>query len=430
MHTDPLAPVLLALFLILSSAKIGGEIAERLKQPSVLGELLIGVLIGNLGLLVPGWTILEPLRTGALNEGWATTVDNIARLGVVILLFEVGLESTLADMAKVGVSSVLVAVAGIVAPFLLGFGVSSILVPEIPASLAGIIPPGVHVVNIHLFVGATLCATSVGITARVFKDLGKLRTNEARVILGAAVIDDVLGLIILAIVVGMVESAASGAAIAPSDMISIGGKALGFLGAAIIIGRGIIPRILRPLSRFRTGGVIVTFALLLCFALSWIAQMAGLALIVGAFAAGLILEEVQFQGFAQKVSLYELIQPLTALFVPVFFFLMGARVRLETLADPAVVWMAAGLTFAAVIGKQICGLAAVGRGLDRLTIGIGMIPRGEVGLIFAGIGKELKILDEGLFSAIVIMVILTTLLTPPGLKFSLKRWEKSGNPGA
>ena len=282
------------------------------------------------------------------------------------------------------------------------------------------IPAGLGAFNTHLFVGATLCATSVGITARIFKDLGRLQTKEARIILGAAVIDDVLGLIILSVVAGMAASA-GGAAAASSELFSTGGKALGFLGGAIILGKKILPRVLKPLSRFRTGGIIVTFSLLLCFALSWIAQSAGLALIVGAFAAGLILEDVQFKGFAQEVTLYDVVQPLTALFVPLFFFLMGARVKLDTLADSGVVWMAAGLTIAAVLGKQVCGLAAVGRGLDRLTIGIGMIPRGEVGLIFAGMGKELGILDDGLFSAIVSMVILTTVITPPALKFSLGR---------
>jgi Kef-type K+ transport system membrane component KefB len=420
-HADPMPKVLLALILILVTAKLGGEAVERLGLPAVLGELLGGVVLGNLILFKPAWDFFEPLRTSPLSADWAVIIGGLAQLGVIILLFEVGLESTVRGMMKVGASSLLVASLGVVAPFLLGFGISWLFIKEIPIGLAAIVPDGFSLNNVHMFVGAILCATSVGITARVFKDLRRLQTKEAQIILGAAVIDDVLGLIVLAVVSGIITSAESGQHMAIGATIRLALVAVFFLGAALAIGTFLIPRILKQLARLRTGGVMLISALLFAFALSYLAETVGLAAIVGAFAAGLILEEVHFASFREDVHIEQLIRPVSTFLTPIFFVLMGVQVRLETFANPAVFGVAAGLTLAAIAGKQVCGLGVMEKKLDRLTVGIGMIPRGEVGLIFVNMGRNLKILDDATLSAAVIMVIITTLITPPLLKFSLAR---------
>lgn len=422
-HADPVAPVLLALVAILVAAKLGSEIFERLGQPAVLGELLAGVFLGNLILLNPAWNFFEPLRAANIQEHWAIVIDNLARLGVIILLFEVGLESTVQGMMKVGTSALLVAVLGVVAPFILGFGVSWLFIKELPAELAAIVPAGFSLNYVHMFIGAVLCATSVGITARVFKDLGKLQTKEAQIILGAAVIDDVLGLIILAVVSGIISAAELGQPLAIGALLRLIGVSIIFLGGALALGVFLVPKIMKQLAKLRTAGVMLISALLFAFALSYLANAAGLAAIVGAFAAGLILEEVHFHGFREEITIEKLLKPIATFLVPIFFVLMGIQVRLETFANLSVLGVAAGLTIAAIIGKQICGLGVLEKGLDRLTVGVGMIPRGEVGLIFASIGKGLKVIDDATFSAVVIMVIVTTLITPPVLKVTLARQE-------
>lgn len=424
MHGDPLAPVLLVLLIMLAAAKIGSEISERLGQPAVLGELIVGLVLGNLVLFNPHWSLFEPLRAASVTDGWALIIDSLARLGVILLLFEVGLESTVSEMAKVGTSSLLVALVGVIVPFVLGFGVSYMLIKEVPADVLTYLPSNFNVMKIHLFVGATLCATSVGITARVLKDLGKLQTKEAKIVLGAAVIDDVLGLIVLAVVSAIVSASIRGSEVGTASLVRIAGTSIGFFVVAIGLGVVVVPRVLHYLAKLRTSGVMIVSSLLLCFLLSWVADAVGLATIVGAFAAGLILEEVHFRDFKETIHLHELIHPISTLFVPIFFVLMGIQVRLETFADSSVVVLALGLTIAAITGKQVCGLAVVEKRLDRLSIGVGMIPRGEVGLIFAGIGKALNIVDGALYSAIVIMVILTTLITPPVLKLTLSRWDR------
>lgn len=424
MHSDPITPVLLMLMIILAAAKIGGEISKRLGQPSVLGELVAGILLGNIILLNPDWNLLESLRETPLIWEPAVIIDAFARLGVILLLFEVGLESTVAEMKNVGKASLLVAAAGIIAPFALGFGTSWIFISEIPADIAAVVPADFGISNIHIFVGATLCATSVGITARVFQDLGKLQTREAKIILGAAVIDDVLGLIILAVVSGIVTSAMTGNPLSPFGLARIAVISIGFLALSIFVGTKLIPRIMTFLSKLRTEGIMVISALLFCFLLSWLADEAGLAAIVGAFAAGLILEQVHFRDFRDRVAMHDLIRPITTLFVPIFFVLMGLRVRIEMFASLHVIGLAAALTVAAIIGKQVCGLAVRDKSLDRVSIGVGMIPRGEVGLIFAGIGKSLNVVDDALFTAIVIMVTLTTFAAPPVLRLTIGRWER------
>lgn len=405
-HAGDVARVVLALVVILAAAKIGGHLAVRIRQPAVLGELVAGVVVGNLSLVGVHW--FEGFRTDP-------HIAVLAELGVVILLFEVGLESTVRDMMKVGLSSLVVAVLGVVTPFALGWGVAAWLLPE-------------HSAYAHAFVGATLTATSVGITARVLGDLGKSTTAEARIILGAAVIDDILGLVILAIVTGVVQGAERGQALGLGSVGLILVKAAVFLVGALAIGMFLSPRLFRGAARLEGSGLLLTTALVFCFLLAYLASAVGLAMIVGAYAAGLILEDVHWKDFSARGErhLEDLVQPVASLLVPVFFVLMGMRVELQAFARVEVLGLAAALTLAAIIGKQVCAFGAMGRGLDRLSIGIGMIPRGEVGLIFAGIGATLtlhgeRIVDEGVFSAIVIMVIVTTMVTPPALKWSLSR---------
>ncbi len=420
-HADPVAGLLIALVVILAAAKLGSELFERLGQPAVLGELVAGVILGNLALVDPSWGFFEPLRMPEITEPWALEIDSLSRLGVLILLFEVGLESSLKMMLTVGASASLVAVLGVIAPFVLGFGASALFVKALPAELAAAVPAGFSLGYVHMFTGAVLCATSVGITARVFRDLGKLQTREAQIILGAAVIDDVLGLIVLALVSGIVRAAELGQQMDVAGLLGLVAKALGFLGGALVIGSYLVPRVMKQLARLRTAGVMLISAVLFAFLLSYLAIVAGLAGIVGAFAAGLLLEKVHFQDFREELTIEKLIKPIADLLTPLFFVLMGIQVHLETFTQWSVLGIAAGLTAAAVAGKQVCGLGVLEKGVDRLTIGLGMIPRGEVGLIFAGIGRGLRVLDAATFSAVVIMVIVTNLITPPLLKLALAR---------
>jgi Kef-type K+ transport system membrane component KefB len=327
-------------------------------------------------------------------------------------------------MMKVGGSSMLVAVMGVIAPFFLGYWASWLFIGRLPAGLSGHVATGFSTHYVHLFVGAVLCATSVGITARVFKDLGKLQMKEAQIILGAAVIDDVLGLIVLAVVSGIVSAAEFGQPLALGAVIRLVLVALLFLGGTLIAGSFLVPRIMKQLSKLRTSGMMLISALVFCFALAYLADLTGLAPIVGAFAAGLLLEAVHFRGFNEDIQIEALIKPVSTFLVPIFFVVMGIQVRLESFANIPVLGLAAALTVAAIAGKQVCGFGVLEKNLDRLSIGVGMIPRGEVGLIFASIGKQLKVVDDSTFSAVVIMIIVTTLITPPILKLTLARRQK------
>ncbi len=395
--------LLSALAIMLAAARLGGYLAVRMGQPAVLGELVAGVLLGNAGL---------PLSKEIAAHD---VINAIALVGVILLLFQVGLESTVREMLKVGASSLLVALVGVVTPFALGWGVGAWMLPG-------------HSPYVHAYLGAALTATSVGITARVLADLGRSRTPEARIILGAAVIDDILGLVILAVVTGIVRAADSGAALDLVGIVTILMKAALFLGGAIYLGPRVAPHLFGLASRLERRGVLLAAALVFCFTLSWLASVVGLAAIVGAYAAGLVLDDIHVRGFSGRGTrgIEDELKPVGALLIPVFFVLMGMRVDLSAFGRSEVLGLALLLTVAAIIGKQACALGALERGLDRLSIGIGMIPRGEVGLIFAGMGLTLtlageRIVDESLYSAIVIMVILTTLVTPPALKWSLGR---------
>lgn len=410
---DSVVPLLLGLTIVLGAAKLGGWLAIRIGQPAVLGELVAGILIGNLTLV--GFHALDWLR-----EDHALSI--LAELGVILLLFEVGLESTVEQMRRVGASSFLVALIGVVTPFALGWLVGAWLLPG-------------HSTYVHVFLGAVLTATSVGITARVLRDLKATQTTEARIILGAAVIDDVMGLVILAAVSGAIAAAAGGGE--GVSWLSIGwitAKAIGFLAGAVVLGMWLAPRLLRLAANIRVPGMLLTSGLLVCLLLSYIAARAGLAPIVGAFAAGLILEGSHFERFeeSRSGSLESFLHPVSSILAPVFFVLTGIRVELASLAGPGVLALAFFLTLAAWMGKQACSLAPLERGVDRLMIGLGMVPRGEVGLIFANLGATLmiggeRIITPATYSAVVVMVIVTTLVTPLSLQWSLaRRRRKAG----
>ena len=398
---------LLALTLIIAAAKIGAELLGRIGQPPVLGELLMGVLLGNLGLF--GITALEPLRDNAM-------LRLVAEIGAILLLFEVGVEANLAQMLAVGWSCLLVATLGVSATLMLGYFVSAHFLPE-----GGWLR--------HLFVAGALAATSIGITARVLKDLGKSNTKEARIILGAAVADDVIGLVILALVGGLVTAGMAGAGgVRWTAVLWIIAKASIFLVLAVIVGRFSSRRMFLHAARLKVSGALLALCICVCFALAALAGLMGLAPIIGAFAAGVVLEEVHYKPFLERGerTVQDLLFPITTLIVPVFFVVMGLRVDLRSFASRAVLGFAVLATLVAILGKQTCGLGVLERGVDRLAIGVGMIPRGEVSLIFAGLGSSAllqgrPVLSQATFSALVLMVMLTTLITPPLLKLVFER---------
>jgi Kef-type K+ transport system membrane component KefB len=399
--SEAIPTVLLALAFVVVSAKLAGELFERVGQPAVLGELLVGIALGNL-VLVGG-----PDTSGLASS---ETFNVLAELGAVLLLFQVGVESTPKEM----LAAARVALVGVVTPMLLGFGIGELARPDEPRV-------------VHAFLGAMLAATSVGITARVLKDADALRSAFARIILGAAVIDDVLGLLVLAVVSGIIKAAATGEAVSAGAMTLIVLKAFVFLAGALFVGSFLSPRLFRGALALRTGGVVLALSLGLCFALAYLSLRAGLAPIVGAFAAGLVLEEVHFEGQVQRGErpLHESLEPLIALLVPIFFVRMGMLVDLRSFGSWSVLAFAALLTGAAIVGKLACAFVTP-KGISGLTVGLGMMPRGEVGLIFAGIGARLVLADRPVvgaetYAAAVFMVVATTMATPPLLLWALRR---------
>jgi len=318
-------------------------------------------------------------------------------------------------MLRVGPVALLVAVVGVVVPAGLGIVVAKVFFPKEPFYT-------------HLFIGTILCATSVGITARVLQELGKTKTPEAKIIMGAAMIDDILGLIVLATVSGMILAAGKGTSMGVGGIAWIAAKAVLFLVVAILVGLWIAPRMYKLATKLRSGGWLLPLSLMFCFVLAYSSDLAGLAPIVGAFTAGLILEDVHFKDLESKEEyhLHDLLHPVIGLFLPVFFVLMGLRVDLRAFGNLGVLAFAGALTVVAIAGKQTCSLAVFQRETDRWCVGLGMMPRGEVGLIFAGIGTTLVLGDHAvvspaIFSACVIMVVLTTLATPPLLKWRFSR---------
>ena len=414
METHSFVLLLFELSLVLTAAKLGGLCARTIRLPVVLGELFAGIVLGNLGFL--GGEFFETLKH---DQSLAT----LAELGVILLMFEVGVESSVPELLGVGKSALLVAVIGVVAPFLLGFWTMQSLFPDFSFWL-------------DIFIGATLCATSVGISARVLKDIGKVKSPEGRTILGAAVVDDVLGLIILAVVVALIGSEAAseqaGATTLGGKVIVIVLKAFGFLVIGIILGMFLSKPLYRLAARLELSGMLLTLSLALCFASAFLASEFGLAPIVGAFAAGLILEPEHSHLFMEQEdqSLERLLMPLSTLFVPIFFIHMGMQVDLKALFSAEAIMVGLILSVVAVAGKLVSGLGIIPgkEAPDRWAVAFGMVPRGEVGLIFAGLGTKLMVdgeplLDAGLYAAVILMVFITTALTPPLL---LKRLQRTG----
>ncbi len=414
-----LAAVLLNLVVIYLASKLGGELSNRFGFPPVLGELVGGVIVGvsALHLIVfpdkdpTGSTSLimqflqltgglSPEATPQVFASASEVVSVLAELGVIILLFEVGMESDLRELVKVGGMATLVAVVGVTVPFVLGT-VGAILifhVPNIPA----------------IFAGAALTATSIGITSKVLSEIGQLSSKEGQIILGAAVIDDILGIIILAVVASLAKTGEVDVA----NLVYLILSSFGFLLGAILLGK-LFNKIFIGSSRlFKTRGNLVVPAFIFAFAMAYIGSAIHLEAILGSFAAGLILDETD-----EKNELQYQVVPIADLLMPAFFISVGAKTDLGVL-NPAVPANREGLVIAlflitvAILGKVVTGFAVFGEPtLNRLAIGVGMIPRGEVGLVFAGIGTSSGILSEALNAAIIMMVIITTFLAPPLLRW-------------
>jgi Kef-type K+ transport system membrane component KefB len=390
--TTPLVATLFALVVVYLSSKIGGELAVRVNLPAVLGELVMGVVVGVSGLRLLGGT----------NE----VVTVLSEIGVILLLFEIGLESDLQELLKVGALAAIVACVGVVAPFAIGtLGLIAFFgVPVLPA----------------VFAGAALTATSIGITARILADLGRLNTTEGQVIIGAAILDDILGIIILAVVLGITQKGT----VRAFDLAYTVVIATGFLVVAIGIGRLFAPFFVKIVNRLRTRGDLLVSALVFAFGLAYIASIIGSEAILGSFAAGLVLAETD-----KREELERKIKPVADTFVPVFFVSVGATTNLAVL-NPFDPQTQAGFTItlflllAAILGKVVTGFVLRTKiPINRLAIGFGMIPRGEVGLIFAGQGSQIPGLSPAVLTAIVIVVIVTTFIAPPLLRFALGREE-------
>jgi Kef-type K+ transport system membrane component KefB len=401
-HTT--ARFFLILVAILLVGKFSGELAERVGQPAVLGELLGGVIVGG--------SMLGIVPTSA-GDPMAETIHLFAEVGVVILLFEVGLETDLKEMFRVGPAAAAVAAVGVVAPFVLGAAYWYFANPDLGAH-----PEGVSLTKVAVFVGATLTATSVGITARVLTDLDQMRTREARTIIGAAVIDDVLGLVMLALVVGLAAGSAVSLGIVAWTLV----KAVGFLVLAVIIGNYIGPHLFDFVDRLRVRGVLLVVAFCFALILAALADLSDSAMIIGSFAAGLILSSTN-----QFDLVVERIEPVADIFTPIFFVSVGAAVNVRLILpwtedfNTGVLVIGGVLTAIAIVGKIVAGWAVPWENMNRLAVGVGMIPRGEVGLIFADIGRRSGILSEPVFSAILIMVMVSTFITPPLLKWIFHR---------
>ena len=402
-HADPIAESLLLLAVIWSAAKIGGALAQAFKLPAVVGELAMGVTLGALNKFFP--TIPD-----VANHPHA---DFLASLGVVVLMFSVGLESSVPQMIKVGFASLRVAVVGVLAPMALGlFGARLFLPSGTPFAL-------------ELFIGACLCATSIGISAQVLREKRAMASQEGRIIVGAAVLDDVLGLLVLVLVSGLAAASTSGGSV---PWIQVGltlALAAGFLTVALTLGRWLTPHFFRFASRLRGEQLLLPAAMGYAFFMAWIGNLAGLAPIVGAYAAGLILEPVhlEFLEAREHHSLETLVHPLVTVLAPVFFVVMGARVELGALGEGRILGLALVLTILAIAGKYVAGFVA-GKGLRASWVGWGMVPRGEVGLIFVATGAGLShggapLLPSNIQAAIVAAIMLTTVAGPIGLGWAV-----------
>ncbi len=425
-----LSSVLLSLVVIYLASKLGAEIAKRFDFSSVLGELIAGVVVGvsalHLVMFPEGGFVatdsvvmtaiqalnhLKPENLTAVFESQSEVVSVLAEIGVIILLFEIGLESDLKQLKAVGVQAVVVACVGVAVPFAAGaIGLMTIFnVPAIPA----------------IFAGAALTATSIGITSKVLSEMGQLKSKEGQIIVGAAIIDDVLGIIVLAVVASLAKTGK----IDVANVIYLIVSATAFLIGSILLGKLLNSSFVWVVSKLKTRGNIIVPAFIFAFFMAFIGNAIHLEAILGAFAAGLVLDDSD-----AREELNELIKPIADLFVPIFFVTVGARADL-TVLNPAVADNRAGLVIAvflvvvAIVGKVVTGWAVFGiPNVNRLAIGVGMIPRGEVGLVFAGIGAASGILSKPLQVSIIIMVIATTFLAPPLLRVVFGDSEESIAP--
>ncbi|MBI4344331.1 MAG: cation:proton antiporter [Euryarchaeota archaeon] len=380
---------ILTLCLLIFAAKVGGEAAQRFGVAAVVGELMAGIALGPslLGNLAP--LGFQPIL---VNE----TVRAFAEVGAIVLLFVAGMETRLAEFRKIGVLAASVAIGGVVLPFALGYG---LMVSRGTTTAAA------------LLAGATLTATSIAITVKVLRDLGKEKEPEAKVLVSAAVMDDILGLVALAVVLSVIAEGG----IRAGEAISIAVEAVGFWLLLTVAGALLLPRIVtRTVPWVRARGTLEASAMALCFGYAYLAGVAGLAPILGAFAAGMAIAEtkitIEIKEFAEKVSF---------LVAPLFFTVVGTLVDLSSLSGPSVL-LALELTLLAILGKVVgCGLPAYAFSREMKAaaiVGVGMVSRGEVGLIIAGIGATSGVFSREVFSAIVLMVVITTVLTPIPLK--------------
>ncbi|HYC89095.1 MAG TPA: cation:proton antiporter [Thermoanaerobaculia bacterium] len=383
-----ISELLIALLAIFAAAKIFGELAERIGQPAVLGEMIGGIVIGVSGL--------------HLIDAHDPLLHVLSELGVLLLLFLIGLETDIRRLLSVGGASLAVAAAGVALPFAAGYGVGMWL--DYPTTVS-------------VFLGAALTATSVGITARVLSDLGHLKSDESQVILGAAVVDDILGLVLLTVI----SAVAAGESLTVVGVGKIFAVAFGFVILAVVIGSLLAPRLIAVITRLRVGKALFFASIMFAFGLAWLASAVGSALIIGAFAAGLVLARTE-RGKDIEHEVYDVAQ----FFIPIFFVSVGAAVDLKAInpfvADTRQFFIIGMLlTLVAIVGKLLAGYFAFGRPLRKTVIGVGMIPRGEVGLIFAQLGLSAGLLSAGLYSSVALMVMITTFVAPPALRVLLKK---------
>lgn len=413
--------VVFAMFALLLIAGKVGNFVERFGQPAVVGELGFGVLLSALGYF--GWGFIGEVSSNQI-------IAFMASLGALLLLFSIGLESNLTEMRSVGRSALLVALIGVVAPFVLGaYVIAPIFFGD--ASQMG-----------QLFLGAAMVATSMGITASVLRSLGVSRTRAATTFLGATVIDDVLGLVILAVV----SALAVGGVVTGGSVAVILLKAFGFLAGAILIGRLAAKPVSKLFSKIYKGiGMKLTFAVSFALLFGYVAELFGLEPIIGAFAAGLILDQVHFNEFSdpeivhdlktldfkeekdreavtrlinkhKKMHVEDLVSNIGLVLIPVFFVHIGMQINFGSLLQPRLYVMAIAISIVAIFGKLIAGAAAKGSWREKMLVGMAMVPRGEVGLIFAATGKSLGVLSDELFSVIVLVVVITTFVALPLIK--------------
>jgi Kef-type K+ transport system membrane component KefB len=444
-NQDAFGFILLELTLLIGMVIAARWLSDRLKQPAVLGELVIGVVLGNIGYwlglpffsfvmdygiasplfeqvwrsgasvvdaashvfgpkdLVPGGKGYEVVHlmtgvNGLTNVNIGVSLWLFSSLGIVLLLFNVGLETGLAQLRQVGTKASLVAVVGVIATFVLGLFVASWLLGDYPSTA-------------RVFLAATLCATSIGISTRVFKDLGKQDTPEGRIVLGACVINDLLGLILLAVCIDLVLQGH----IAYGATTWIVFLSSAFLGAVVILGDRFGNRVSGLLNALKTNETRFLLPLAFAFSMGWFASQIGLSGTVGGFAAGLVLSDESL-----RTRMKELLMPLVSIFTPVFFLLIGMQVNLSTFLSWETPALTVALLLVAVGGKLLAGLSA-GRGVDRLSVGIGMLPRGEVALIFAGIGKALGVIDGDAYAALIVVIITMAFAATVALRWSFDR---------